>query len=561
MESGFGQYLIDRGHITDQELAAGLQEQALTGDRIGEVLVRRGNLTEDKLIETLSSYLGIPGISLTQVKVDPAIAQTVSEELARRYLLIPISVQGGVMRVAMADPTNIRALDDVRLFTGYQIEPVLASAAEIRAAIRSDLTVSQSVAEIKDPAGELFEERTVWLLDQPRRSPAGEDGPIVRLVDSILQEAVEMRASDIHWEPRADGLIVRYRLDGQLEAKHRVGPTAARSVAARLKVMAGLDVAERRLPQDGRISLQSDGRYIDLRISTLPTVFGEKIVVRLLDPETAQRSLDLLGMRREVEAQMRLLLQRPHGLILVTGPTGSGKTTTLYALLRELQGQSLNIVSIEDPVEYTLENVNQVPVNTTTGLTFAKGLRAILRQDPDVIMIGEIRDQETARIATAAALTGHLVLSTLHTNTAAEALTRLLDMGIEPYLLASAVSAVLAQRLVRVLCPNCRVAYQPPVTEKQALRLPDTVQQLYRPQPQGCKHCRNTGYAGRIGIHELLLYNQDIKELVLQRHSFQEIEDRAIASGMLTLAEDGMRKAVQGITSVEEVMRSALGVD
>lgn len=559
IEKGFGQYLIAGGYITSQELELGLQAQEKTGARIGEALVHLGLISKEMLVETLSGYLGITRISLTQVKIDASAAQTISEELARRYILIPISCNGGTLRVAMADPTNVRALDDIRLFSGYQIEPVLAGTDEILTAIRKYLTVGKSVAELSFPSETILEDNGIWSVDDPRTGVGDEDGPIVRLVDSILQEAVELGASDIHWEPQERELIVRYRLDGQLEIKHRVGLQAARSVVSRLKVMSGLDVAERRLPQDGRMSVKTGKQKIDLRLSSLPTVFGEKIVIRILDPATARRSLDVLGMRSEVEDQVRTLLRRPHGMILVTGPTGSGKTTTLYALLHELRAQTLNIVSIEDPVEYHLTGISQVQTNSNIGLSFAAGLRAILRQDPDIIMIGEIRDGETARIAVAAALTGHLVLSTLHTNTAVEALTRLLDMGIEPYLLASAVSGVLSQRLVRVLCQECKTSYRATESEKKALSLPDEVEVLFK--ATGCRHCRGTGYAGRIGIHELLLYNQAIKEMVLSGRSFQELEDVAIASGMIPLVQDGLGKACEGLTTVEEVLRSAVEID
>jgi len=323
--------------------------------------------------------------------------------------------------------------------------------------------------------------------------------------------------------------------------------------------MARMDVAERRLPQDGRMSIRIKGRKIDLRVSSLPTVDGEKVVVRILDSQTAERSLGDLGMSPEVEIGIRALLQQPHGLILVTGPTGSGKTTTLYALLRELHAQTVNVVSIEDPVEYRLPGVNQVQVHAKIGLTFAHGLRAILRQDPDVIMVGEIRDEETARIAIAASLTGHLVLSTLHTNTAAEALTRLLDMGIEPYLLACTVGGVLSQRLVRVLCENCKQAFELDSAEQKALNLAEVVSSMYL--AKGCPQCRGTGFRGRIGIHEFLLYNKDIKNLVLSRHGSSEIEQLAITSGMTPLIQDGIRKAARGLTTVGEVVRSATGIE
>lgn len=507
--------------------------------------------------EAFSSHLGLPSISLTQVIIDPGLVQIIPEELAKRHTLIPFALRGGLLYVAIADPSNVRALEDVRITTGFEIKAFLADSQEIRAAIRQYLTMEKTIAALSSSPDQVHDGFGVWSVDDS--DIEGEkDSPLVRLVDSLLHQAIAQGASDIHWEYREQDFIVRYRIDGQLELKRSLPLSAARSVASRLKIMAGMDVAERRLPQDGRMAIDLGGRQTDLRVSSIPTVYGEKLVVRILDSLAAERSLNRLGMRAEIEGQARFLMQQSHGLILVVGPTGSGKTTTLYSLLRELKSQSLNIVSIEDPVEYRLPGVNQVPVNAKMGLTFASGLRSILRQDPDVIMIGEIRDEETARIAMAAALTGHLVLSTLHTNTAAEALTRLLDMGIEPYLLAATISGVLSQRLVRVICEHCKTDYELSPAERVALNLPPEIEQLY--EGKGCTRCRGTGYAGRIGIHELLLYNQTIKELILSRHSSHVIELAAIESGMVPLWQDGLMKVTQGMTTIREVLRSTSAV-
>jgi type IV pilus assembly protein PilB len=554
-ELTFGQFLLVNSYIDARDLAQALEVQSLSRERIGKVLVRLGILSQDLLKEGLSRYLNLPIVSLTQVTIDPNIAQIISEELACRHLLIPIELNSGVLRVAMADPTDVRALDDVQLYTGCKVEAVLAGMEEIRTAIGQFLTVEKTVDQLLKLQNPNQDGQDVWTIDELTTDVVGRDAPTIRLVDTLLDQAVAQGASDIHWEPQEYDFIVRYRIDGRLCVKSRLSLGVARSVISRLKVMADLDISERRLPQDGRILIEVRNRRIDLRISTLPTVYGEKIVVRILDPETAKRSLDALGMRSQVEAGVRELLQRPHGLILVTGPTGSGKTTTLYALLRELRAETFNVVSIEDPVEYRLAGVNQVQVHGH-GLTFAKGLRSILRQDPDIIMIGEIRDDETARIAIAAALTGHLVVSTLHTNTAALALTRLLDMGIEPYLLAAALSGVLSQRLVRLLCKHCKKPYSITAAEKQALRFETKIDTFY--QAQGCKLCRGTGYNGRLGIHELLLYNQDIKQLVLAQGSSQEIEHSAIEHGMVPLFQDGLCKVAQGLTSLEEVLCSTV---
>ncbi len=555
----FGQFLLANNYIEAKELAGGLEVALESGEPIGEVLERMGVLPKARLAEAVRRYLGIPEISLTQVIIDTGIAGLIPEEMARRYTLIPFEQRLGILRVAMSDPTNERALRDVRMFTGLEVEPVFAKTEEIQTAIRQFLTVEQSVARLAHLADITLEDPAVWLIKSTEADSQEEDAPTLKLVHSVLHEAVVQGVSDIHWEPRKNDFVVRYRIDGKLIKKHVLATNTARSIVSCLKVMAQMDVAERRIPQDGRMTFSAGLRSVDVRMSSMPIVYGEKIVVRILDPKMAQRPLSGLGMRSEVESGVQVLLKRTNGLILVVGPTGSGKTTTLYALLRELNAEEQNIISIEEPVEYQLSGVNQVQVNLPAGLSFAVGLRHILRQDPDVIMIGEIRDEETARIAITASLTGHLVLSTLHTNTAAEALARLMDMGIEPYLLASAVSGVLSQRLVRRLCEHCKTAYPVSAAEKTALRLPASITMLYR--SNGCPECLGTGFRGRIGIHEFLLYNQEIKELVLSRHNSRDIEQQAMVSGMLTVFEDGLLKVIQGFTTVEEVLHAVSRIE
>jgi type IV pilus assembly protein PilB len=555
----FGQFLLANSYIDAKELAGGLKVALESGEPIGEVLVRMGVLPKARLAEAVRRYLGIPEISLTQVIIDPGVAGLIPEEMALRYTLIPFERRSGVLRVAMLDPTNERALRDVQMFTGLEVEPVFAKTEEIQTAIRQCLTVEQSVARLAQFADRTFEDQAVWLIKSTEVDSQEEDAPTLKLVHSVLHEAVVQGVSDIHWEPRKNDFVVRYRIDGKLIMKHVLATNATRSIISCLKVMAQMDVAERRIPQDGRMTFSAGLRRVDVRMSSMPIVYGEKIVARILDPKMAQRPLNGLGMRSEVESGVQVLLKRPNGLILVVGPTGSGKTTTLYALLRELNAKEQNIISIEDPVEYQLSGVNQVQVNLPAGLSFAVGLRHILRQDPDVIMIGEIRDEETARIAITASLTGHLVLTTLHTNTAAEALARLMDMGIEPYLLASAISGVLSQRLVRRLCEHCKTTYPISAAEKRALRLPASITLIYR--STGCPECLGTGFRGRIGIHEFLLYNQEIKELVLSRHNSRDIEQQARVSGMLTVFEDGLLKVIQGFTTVEEVLHAVSGIE
>ncbi|AHF07421.1 type II secretory pathway, ATPase PulE/Tfp pilus assembly pathway, ATPase PilB [Desulfitobacterium metallireducens DSM 15288] len=554
-EGGFGKFLLDHSRIDSSQLSQALKSQQLSHERLGECMVREGFLEREEMLEALGSYLGVPWIKLTEVEIDPVMVKLIQEEMTRRYLLIPLKLQENRLQVAMADPGNLQVIDNIRVLTGYQIEPFLADQNEIEAAIRKYVTVENSVAQLASSQKDaLNQEPSVF----ERMENLEDDAPTVRLVDSLLIEAVSLGASDVHWEPREDQFIVRYRIDGRLETRQKFPLEVARNVIARLKVMARMDVAEKRLPQDGRTELTVAGNWIDLRLASLPTVYGEKVVVRLLNPDTAQRTLQQLGMRIEVEEKMRLLLKQPHGIILVVGPTGSGKTTTLYALLRELASEKLNIVSIEDPVEYRLPGVVHVQVQPRIGLTFAKGLRAILRQDPDVIMIGEIRDEETARIAIAAALTGHLVLSTLHTNTAAEALTRLMDMGIEPYLLGGAIRGVLSQRLVRKLCEKCKEPHTLSKVERDSLGLSETFEEIF--QAKGCPHCRGTGYSGRIGIHELLHYDSTIKNLVLARQSALELERAALSSGMIPLYQDGLDKVRKGLTTWEEVWSSSTGV-
>lgn len=394
----FGQFLHANGYIDAEELAEGLEITLESGEAIGEVLVRRGVLPKVRLMEAIRRYLGIPEISLTQVIIDPGVAGLIPEEMALRYTLIPLERRYGILRVAMLDPTNERALRDVRMFTGLEVEPVFAKKEEIQTAIRQCLTVEQSVARLAHLVDRTNEDQAVWLIESSKADSSAEDAPTLKLVHSVLHEAVVQGVSDIHWEPRKNDFVVRYRIDGKLIRKHTLSSSAARSIVSCLKVMAQMDVAERRIPQDGRMSFSAGLRSVDVRMSSLPIAYGEKIVVRILDEKMAQRPLGGLGMRSEVEAGVQVLLKRTNGLILVVGPTGSGKTTTLYALLRELNAEEQNIISIEDPVEYQLAGVNQVQVNLNAGLSFAVGLRHILRQDPDVIMIGEIRDEESSRI-------------------------------------------------------------------------------------------------------------------------------------------------------------------
>lgn len=547
----FLEYLLFKMVISPEEMAA-IQKQLDLGQDLESLL--KAFVPEEEILQLKGAFLGIRRVDLSAQQISFPAALLIPEELARKYTLIPYAIEDGRLQVAMADPTNRKAWDDVGLYAGYPVEPLLAGPEEIKVAIRECFT-EKSAAETPEKLTGTTGTMSSWQVDE--EADCGREAPVIRLVDSLFRQAVLEMASDIHWEPREKAMDVRFRIDGLLEVKTTLPLSMARSIAARLKVMAGMDVTERRIPQDGRMLLDLLNKRIDIRVSTFATVYGEKVVTRILDDETAQFSLAQLGMRKEVEEGVRKLLQQPHGLILVSGPTGSGKTTTLYALLRELQAEALNIVSIEDPVEYRLPGVNQAQVNTRIGLDFAGGLRAILRQDPDIIMVGEIRDKETAQIATAAALTGHLVLSTVHTNSAAEALARMLDMNIEPYLLAASVCGVLSQRLVRKLCPNCRQVRPVPLELKEAFNW-GKVEFVY--EAKGCPKCRGTGYRGRIGIHEYLPYSQEIKELVLQKSSSVLLEKTSRKLGIISLQEDALLKAAEGQTSLEEVMRLSAGI-
>ncbi|NLI91857.1 MAG: type II/IV secretion system protein [Peptococcaceae bacterium] len=542
-------YLENHQYLTIEQIAE-IQELIRGGKDLESILPLY--LSPEKILEQKSFHLGIKRARLSVQQVDMKAALKISEELARKHMLIPVAIQGDRLCVAMADPTNGSALEDVKLFSGCQIIPVLADKEEIRIAIRECFTVGRTETELSGSNSTPFNR---WKVDEG--SEDAQEAPVIRLVDSLIRQAILEEASDIHWEPKEENFQVRFRIDGRLEIKTVLPLGIAGSIIARLKVMGGMDVTERRIPQDGRIIPDLPGKKIDIRVSSFPTVCGEKAVTRILDDQTAQRSLAELGMRKEVEEGVRKLLQQPFGLILVSGPTGSGKTTTLYALLRELSSESRNIVSIEDPVEYRIPGINQAQVNTRIGFDFAGGLRAVLRQDPDIIMVGEIRDKETARIATAAALTGHLVLSTVHTNTAGEAVSRMLDMEIEPYLVAASVSGVIAQRLVRKLCTDCR--QQVPVSPEMKKAYGwENVSCVF--EPKGCIKCRGTGYSGRVGIHEYLPYDQTIKELVMQKSNAAFIEKTACQAGMLTLWQDALQKVVQGMTSIQEVVGLSAGL-
>ncbi|MGE5591126.1 MAG: GspE/PulE family protein [Bacillota bacterium] len=556
-----GDALVQAGLLTPEQLSGALEFQRTAGQRLGQVLVQQGLVKDLDVARAVADQLRIPFLPEGDLRLDPSVARLVPEAVVRRLLALPVREEQGKLLVGMVDPYNVFALDEIRALVGRPVQPAVLTERALESALRSLYALDEisavpreareasasSSAEAAPPA-----DTGAFVLEDQAA-----DAPAVKLVNGILQRALDERASDIHWEPLEDGTRVRYRVDGVLHEVAAPPRSLHAAVVSRLKVMAQLDIAERRLPQDGRFQVRQGTREIDFRVSTLPTVHGEKVAIRLLDRSQGLLQLEQIGFRPETLAAYRGLIRRPYGLVLVTGPTGSGKTTTLMATLAQLNAPEQNIITVEDPVEYHLSGVNQVQVNPRAGLTFANGLRSILRQDPNIIMVGEIRDRETAEIAVRAALTGHLVFSTVHTNDAASTLTRLADMGVEPFLLASAVSGVLAQRLARRLCPHCREPYtlEPGDSARAGLALPGGPVQLHR--ARGCPHCQGTGYRGRLPLFELMPVTEPIRDLVAKGAPASALAAAARAEGMDTLLHDGLARALAGETSLDEVRRVA----
>ncbi len=547
------------GLVTPEQLSAAMERQRALGRPLGEVLVTDRVITPEQLQTALAARLGVEPFDIS-AGVDPSALAMIDERTARRYEAAPIRQDpDGRLVVAMTDPSNIFALDDLRILTRREIRPVLATKEDLGRVLGSATRIDQVVADLvgqADEAGGRGAEPDVADI-----IPTESDAPVVRLVNSLLARAVDERASDVHFEPQAKEMMVRMRVDGVLKTVASVPYRLANGVSSRIKVMANLDIAEKRLPQDGRFGLSISGRGLDLRVATLPTVYGEKVVIRVLDKSNVMMELADLGFANDLLERYRSCWSRPHGAVLVTGPTGSGKSTTLYATLNQLNSVERNVITVEDPVEYRLAGINQVQVNPKAGLSFAAGLRSILRCDPDVVMIGEVRDAETAKIAIESALTGHLVLATLHTNDAAAALTRLDEMGVEPFLFASAVTGILAQRLARRLCRHCRregrVNHTTLATLIDPRRLPRT---LPDPCPVfhavGCANCGGTGYSGRVGVYEMLVMSETIARMVVEGTTSDAITAQAMSEGMRTLREDGLVKVLRGETTLEELARA-----
>jgi type IV pilus assembly protein PilB len=550
-----GALLIDEGLLTEAQLDAALAEQARSGKPLGRLLIESGTISEAELVRTLARQVGLEFIDLNDHTIDGSVTALVNESLARRYQAIPIAWDDGKLVVAMADPSNVFAVDDIRSLARAEVRTVVATASQILETIDRFYRVDGEVDAVMQAATDEASED----VDLGNVSEVVEDAPIVKFVNLLVNQAVQDRASDIHVEPTETDLRIRFRIDGVLHEVMHSPRSIQAGVISRLKVMADINIAERRIPQDGRIGMRVGGRAIDLRVATLPTVYGEKVVMRILDKGQAILHLDELGFLPETEARFETCYRKPYGTILVTGPTGSGKSTTLYATLNTLNEPHRNIITVEDPVEYRLAGINQVQINPKAGLTFASALRSILRADPDIVLVGEIRDRETAVIGIEAALTGHLVLSTLHTNDAASTPMRLVEMGVEPFLVTSALDCVVAQRLARRLCDKCKEPYQPSEAELVEAGWPgEDLEKGEWPTLQraiGCSSCGRTGYRGRFAIHEVMPMSEEIERMIIERRSNEDIQKVAEMQGMITLRGDGLRKAAQGKTSLEEIFR------
>ncbi len=560
-----GEILIAGGAITPVQLDEALKMQKALGLRLGEVLIRQGLVTEDDILRTMQSQLGLPAVDLNRVVVPEQILKLLPETVVRKYTILPIELTNGQLMVATSDPTDYFALDDIRLASGMMIKPCLAKKGDILKAIDRFYGRSEAVKAAREYAKQLGVVQTAAtsqtaaaVLPQSTGPTAAENEdeatPIIRFLNTIIENAVNNFASDIHIEPIEEELRVRFRIDGVLREIMRTHISMAGPVVSRVKIMADLNIAERRLPQDGRISYLAAGKAIDLRVSTTPTMYGEKVVLRILDKSSVILEKSALGLQGHDLELFDELSTKPYGIVLVTGPTGSGKTTTLYTMLNQLNTAEKNIVTLEDPVEFNFKGVNQMQVNPKAGLTFAAGLRSILRQDPDIIMVGEMRDNETAEIAVRSALTGHLVLSTIHTNDAASAITRLVDMDIEPFLISASLLGIISQRLVRRVCPQCGTEYEASPKDLQLLGLKAGAQ-IRLKKGRGCAYCHNSGYKGRVAIFEIMRLTAGHRHLIDSRATADELKTHAIAEGMVTLKEAAAKLVKQGVTTVDELLR------
>jgi type IV pilus assembly protein PilB len=554
-----GDLLLERGLITQQQLEQALRVQAGSGKRVGEVLIDAGFLSEEQLAEAVSERLNLPRVSLDMIVIDPAVVQRVPVEIARRYRVIPIFGIGNTLTLAMADPLNIIALDEIRYVTGCDIKRAVATGTEIKEAITQYYSVADSMQAIVGPEPDQPQPNRPAIEAISRGNEA--ETPVIKLVNLIISRAVKARASDIHIEPDELSLRIRFRIAGVMCEEASPPKNMQGEIISRIKVSANMDVSEKRTPQDGRLMSQVDGNVIDLRVSTLPTIHGEKIVIRILDRRNLQMSFTDLGFSLRMVEVWHSIINKPEGLILISGPTSSGKTSTLYASLQEINSVEKNIITLEDPVEYSLPLINQIQINEKAGITFPNMLRSILRQNPDVIMIGEIRDVETAQIAVRSALTGHLVFSTIHTNDAPSTITRLVDMGIENYLLAAALKGILSQRLVRVNCPGCAAEYRPSEALLHRANLVDRAKQLAFRKSTGCTQCKNSGFRGQTGIFELLEVSPRITDMILGQSSLSQIRQAGRLEGYTPLFEAGLDKIETGQLCLEELLKETSHIE
>lgn len=558
-----GELLLENNLITEEQLNIALEEQKAKGIKLGEAIIGLGYVTQDAINDLLCQQLNIDFVDLRKIEIDDSIARMVGEKVVRKYMLLPFALddrQANVIKVAMEDPMNIMAIDDIGIITGMTVQPYLSTHAYISTAIDKLYGKSQANAIAEQFMKEQGSGDDADNAEENKRQEDVDNSPVVKLVNNIIEGGVHQRASDIHIEPFEYNVRVRYRIDGVLREIVSYDRALYAAIIARLKVISGMDISEKRKPQDGRITITVDRREYDIRVSNLPTVFGEKVVMRLASKEGFKRDKKDLGLSPTDLVKFDNILRNPHGIILVTGPTGSGKSTTLYTALSELASDEVNIITVEDPVEANVDNVNQVQVNVKANLTFASALRSILRQDPDIIMIGEIRDGETAEIAVKASITGHLVVSTLHTNSTAASISRLIDMGIEPYLLGDSLVGIIAQRLVRRLCPECKESYEADEEEKRVLKVPQNEPlKLYK--ACGCEACGNTGYYGRIGVYEIMPISRKIKKLIASGANADEITAQAVTEGMNTLRMSASNYVKQGLTSFSEMMKITYETD
>jgi len=551
-----GSLLVDAGIITQEQLDEVLAVQKETGKKLGELLLEKGLISNDDIIQVLEFQLGIPHVNLDRCEIDPQIVKKIPENLAKRHNVIPIKIENNKLVVAMSDPLDLFAIDDIKLYTSMDIITNIASPDDIRKTLSKMYSEQEAIRAAEQFKKEVVPDTPENNEEDKKLEEVVNSAPIVKLVNNIFDQGVKARASDIHIEPQEKYLKIRYRVDGQLQEviRHDIGLQPG--VITRIKIMGGMDIAEKRIPQDGRASITSDGGDYDLRLSILPTIYGEKAVIRITSKSSFVKDKLQLGFYTDDLEKFSGILKNPHGIVLVTGPTGSGKSTTLYAAVKDLNNSDVNIITVEDPVEAKIEGVNQVQVNKKAGMTFAAALRSILRQDPDIIMVGEIRDQETASIAIAAAITGHLVLSTIHTNDAPSTISRLVDMGIEPFLIGSSIVGILAQRLVKRVCPYCADEYIPSQEELRILGQ-DIHSKIKLVRGTGCTYCGNTGFRGRLGVYEILTISPRLRQIINKGGTADEIRKVAIEEGLQTLKMNCSRLVIEGKTTISEMLRVA----